>query len=124
MDDFMKLQAAWSLRDLSSVSNLVGTELRQKLDADITGLQSRRQFNRIESIAVRSCELIEAWEERGQEFATLRFRANLIDYTVDEATGAVVAGDRAQPVKFEEDWTFARRSALLGSSWTLSAIEA
>lgn len=126
MDDFMKLQAAWNHRDLSSVSNLVAPELRNQLDADVDQLKARRQINRIDNIAVRGSELVEAWQERGQEYATVRFRANLVDYTVDELTGQVVAGDRAQPVKFEEDWTFVRsidgRPGV--DAWKITAIEA
>lgn len=126
MDDFMKLQSTWNQRDLSGIANVIAPELKEQLEADIARLKSESRINRIENIAVRSSELIEAWQERGQEFATVRFRANLIDYTLDEATGQVVAGDRSQPVKFEEDWTFVR--AIDGQdssrSWKITAIEA
>lgn len=125
MDDFMKLQAAWNHRDLSSVAPMISPELRSQLDQDIERLKQSRQINRIENIAVRGTDLIEAWQEYGQEFATVRFRANLTDYTVDEASGSVIAGDRLQPVKFEEDWTFARKIDEPGDagSWKLTAIE-
>ena len=124
MDDFVRLQAAWNLRDLSSVSDLIGTELRQQLDGDVAQLKNSGRINRIENIAVRSAELVEAWQEYGQEFATLRFRANLLDYTVDEGSSQVVAGDKSQPVKFEEDWTFVRAINQPGTSktWKLTAI--
>ena len=125
MDDFLKLQSAWNHRDLSSVAQLVGPELRKQLDSDIADLKNSRKINRIENIAVRGTELVDVWQEYGQEFATLRFRANLTDFTVDETSGSVVAGDPAQPVKFEEDWTFVRpNTGAIGSPWTLSAIEA
>lgn len=126
MDDFMKLQAAWNHRDLSSVGNLLAPELRRQLEWDIEELKRKRQINKVENIAVRRTELIEAWQEQGQEYVTLRFQANLTDYTVDESTGTIVAGDRVTPVKFEEDWTFVRRPGTFGpgANWSLSAIEA
>lgn len=123
-DDFMKIQAAWNYRDLSRLENLVSPELKRQLSSDIAELKSKGQINRIENIAVRGCTLIEAWDETGQTFATLRFRANLSDYTVEESSGAVVAGDKLQPVKFEEDWTFVKPAGAAGSAWILSAIEA
>jgi predicted lipid-binding transport protein (Tim44 family) len=48
------------------------------------------------------------------------FTANLLDYTVDDKTGQVVAGDRNVPVKFEEFWTFCRLSG--SPQWALAGI--
>ena len=122
MDDFLKLQTAWNQRDLTRVSDLIAPELRKVLEDDIADLKSKKRINRLENIAVRGTELVEAWQEYGQEYATLRFRANLVDYTLDEGSGAVVDGDKNQSVKFEEDWTFVRPTGS-GRSWKLTAIE-
>jgi predicted lipid-binding transport protein (Tim44 family) len=65
-------------------------------------------------------EIAEAWQEGGEDFITVRFLANLLDYTIDEHNGDVVSGSRIEPVKFEEYWTFTRQ---VGSPpWKLSAI--
>ena len=122
MDDFLKLQNAWNERDLTRVSEMIGSELRRALDEDIARLKNQKRLNRIENIAVRGTELVDAWQEYGQEYATLRFRAHLVDYTIDEHSGAVVEGDKAQSVKFEEDWTFVRPTGG-GQAWKLTAIE-
>lgn len=45
---------------------------------------------------------------------------NLLDYTTDDATGAVVSGSKTEPVKFEEYWTFTRPVG--NNPWRLSAI--
>ncbi len=121
-DDFLKFQAAWSNRDLSNVSNKIKPELLQQLDGDISQLKNKRLINRIDHIAVKGSDLIETWNEYGEEFVTLRFRANLVDYTVDETTGNTVNGDKTSPQSFEEDWTFARQSHT--DAWKLTAIEA
>jgi predicted lipid-binding transport protein (Tim44 family) len=124
MDDFVSLQAAWNHRDLSSIEGKLAPELKRSLEADIAELKASRLVNRIENIAVRGTDLVEAWAERGSVYATLRFRANLTDYTVEESSGNVVAGDRTTPVKFEEDWTFVRELDGAPGSWRVSAIEA
>jgi predicted lipid-binding transport protein (Tim44 family) len=65
--------------------------------------------------------MVEAWQEPGQDFITVRFYANLLDFVEDEATGQVVSGSKTDPVKFEEYWTFTRP---VGSNpWKLSAIQ-
>jgi len=70
--------------------------------------------------AVRNVEIVEAWQEAGQDYLKALFSANLLDYTTDDRTGTVIAGSRTEPVKFEECWTFTR----IGSNgpWKLCAI--
>jgi predicted lipid-binding transport protein (Tim44 family) len=90
------------------------------LQKDCDHLRAERRMNRLENIAIRSVDLTEAWQESGQDFATVRFLANLLDYTTDES-GQVVEGSRVEPVKFEEFWTFTRPVG--PSPWRLSAIQ-
>jgi predicted lipid-binding transport protein (Tim44 family) len=78
------------------------------------------RINRLENIAVRKVEPTEAWQEMGREYVTVLFTANLLDYVVDDKTGDVVEGDKLNPVKFQEFWTFSREMG--APSWKLSAI--
>ena len=48
------------------------------------------------------------------------FLANLLDYTVEDATGKVMSGSATEPVKFEEFWTWVRPVG--PNPWRLSAI--
>jgi predicted lipid-binding transport protein (Tim44 family) len=120
MDYFFRIQAAWMNRDLSSVSGLLTDEMRTIMQGDIDQLLKDKQINRLENIAVRKVEIAEAWQESGQDYITALVHANLLDYTTDEATGAVVSGSTTEPVRFEENWTFVRS---VGSNpWKLSGI--
>ena len=119
-DVFFRLQGGWTRRDLSPVSGLLTEELRATLQADADALKAKGQVNRLENISVRNVEITEAWQESGQEYATVLFQANLLDYTAD-ATGKVLSGSDAVPVKFEEFWTFTRPVG--PGAWRLSAIQ-
>lgn len=119
-DLFFKVQAAWGNRDLEPVRATLTLEMCAQLSADVVRLRNERRINRLENIAVRSVELTEAWQERGQDYVTVRFLANLLDYTVDEATAQVVDGSRTDPVKFEEYWTLTRPVG--PNPWLLTAI--
>jgi predicted lipid-binding transport protein (Tim44 family) len=121
MDTFFKIQGAWANRDMSSVRRLLTEEMYRLLQADVENLKAQRQINRLENIAVRSVDITEAWQESGQDFITVRVYANLLDYTVDEASGQVLAGSQTDPVKFEEYWTFTRPVG--NNPWQLSAIQ-
>ena len=120
MDTFFKIQAAWMNRDLSSVTTLLTDEMKRTFQGDIDNLLRERKINRLENIAVRNIDITEAWQESGRDFITVLFYANLLDYTADESTGAVVTGSRTEPVKFEEYWTFTRPVG--NNPWQLSAI--
>jgi predicted lipid-binding transport protein (Tim44 family) len=120
-DIFFKLQGAWMARDMASVRDLVTPEMYGPLQTDCDRLRQERRVNRLENIAVRSVEVTEVWQEGGQDFATVHFLANLLDYTVDEGSGQVVEGSRTEPVKFEEYWTLVRPVG--PNAWRLSAIQ-
>ncbi len=119
-DIFFRIQGAWTRRDLTPVRGLLGKEVAETLDEDISALRRAGKINRLENISVRDVSVGEAWGDDGLDYATVRFAANLLDYTVDEKTNAVLAGSDSTPVKFEEDWTFARG---LGSKWQLVGID-
>jgi predicted lipid-binding transport protein (Tim44 family) len=120
MDIFFKIQGGWMNRDLSSVSTLLTDEMRSAMQGDIDNLLREKRVNRLENIAVRNVEIAEAWQESGKDFITALIYANLLDYTTDDSTGAVVAGSKTDPVKFEEYWTFTRPVG--NNPWKLSAI--
>ena len=120
MDMFFKIQGAFMNRDLSSASGLLTDEMRGLLQRDVDTLVREKKVNRLENIAVRSVEISEAWQESGKDFVTAMVYANLLDYTTDDTSGAVISGSKTEPVKFEEYWTFTRPVG--NNSWKLSAI--
>jgi predicted lipid-binding transport protein (Tim44 family) len=120
MDAFFKIQGAWTNRDMSGIRNMFTDEMYRFMQSDADDLKTNKRINRLENIAVRAVELSEAWQEAGKDFITVRFLANLLDYTTDETTGAVISGSKMDPVKFEEFWTFTRPVG--NNSWQLSAI--
>ncbi len=120
-DIFFKVQAAWMARDMGVVSALLTPEMHATLQKDCDRLRADRRINRLENIAVRLAEVTEAWQESGQDYATVHFLASLLDYTTDESGTQVLEGSRTEPVKFEEYWTFVRPVG--PNPWRLSAIQ-
>jgi predicted lipid-binding transport protein (Tim44 family) len=120
MDNFFRIQGAWMNRDLAPVSSLMTDEMKRILQEDVDRLLRDRQVNRLDNIAVRKVEIAEVWQESGRDYVTALIHANLLDYTTDDATGAVVSGSKTEPVKFEEYWTFTRPVG--NNPWQLSAI--
>jgi predicted lipid-binding transport protein (Tim44 family) len=91
------------------------------LNRDLEDLKRNQQINRLENISVRRTDVTDSWNENGVDYSTVRFTANLLDYVVDEKTSQVVQGSDSSPVKFEEDWTFAKNPGT--PNWQLVAIQ-
>jgi predicted lipid-binding transport protein (Tim44 family) len=119
MDFFFRIQGAWINRDMNSVRGILTDEMFGILQGDAEKQKAEKKINKLDNIAVRSVEITELWQEGGMDFITVRILASLLDYTVSES-GELLSGNRNEPVKFEEYWTFTRP---VGSNpWQLSAI--
>ena len=119
-DTFFRIQAAWMHRDLEALRPLLTEEMYEAFREQMEALRAKRQINKLESIAVRSIELTEAWQEQGLDYITVRYLASLLDYAVDETSGKIVEGSDREPAKFEEFWTWVRPVG--PNAWRLSAI--
>ena len=119
-DIFFRVQAAWMNRTLDGIYGLLAPEMVAYFGEQFKEMKTQGRINRLENIAIRKVEFTEIWQEEGLDYVTALITANLLDYTEDERTGQVVSGDRMNPVKFEEFWTFCR--SLGSSDWELAAI--
>jgi predicted lipid-binding transport protein (Tim44 family) len=93
-------------RLVTSLRAFCGAQLLNTWEQELAELAGRGQRNKIENIALRESEITEAWTENGDDYITVRLRANLFDYTTDIRTGAMVRGNDSEPLDFEEYWTY------------------
>ena len=117
---FGDVQRALTARDMSPLSARVTSRMYTELTSQCDRLRAARQSNRMEGVNVRRSEVTEAWQESGQDFVTVYLAGSLVDYTVDDTTGALVDGAKT-PQEFEEFWTFTRPVG--PNPWRLSAIQ-
>jgi predicted lipid-binding transport protein (Tim44 family) len=120
-DIFFKIQAAWMRREVDSVQGLLGSQLAGEYREQFAEMKARGQVNRLENIAVRKVDIVDAGIQGDYAFVVVDFTANLLDYTVEETSGRVVEGSDTEPVKFQERWTFG--APVNSSDWRLEGIE-
>ena len=120
-DLFFKIQGAWNREDTATLQSLCGSELMQTWNQELESLRAQGRKNRMDNIALRESEITEAWTESGIDYITVRLHANLLDFTVDGKSGAVVQGSNSEPVEFEEFWTFNRPVG--PNPWNLAAVQ-
>jgi predicted lipid-binding transport protein (Tim44 family) len=117
---FVDVQAGIAKRDLSGVRDRLTPQEFARLLSQCDELRAAGRTNRIDRIQIGRADVSEAWQESGQDWVTLAFAVSLVDYTVDDATGAVVEG-ATTPVDIQEYWTFTRTVG--PKPWRLSAIQ-
>ena len=117
---FNDVQQGISRRDVSALNDRLTPQEYARLQAQCDQLRGARQTNRIEQVVINRAELSEAWQESGQDWATVCFAVSLVDYTVDDTSGGLVDGSKS-PQSIEEFWTFTRPVG--PKPWRLSAIQ-
>ena len=120
-DVFFQVQAGWMRRDLTSYRHLLGEQLATEYEEQFAQMIQKGHINKLENIAVRKVEIVDAGLFGDFEAVTILFTANLLDYTVDEKSGDVVEGSITDPVKFAEKWSWGR--PVDGDEWKLERIE-
>ncbi len=118
-DLFFKIQGGWTRRDIGGITGLLTPQMHDIFQGDISRYLAEKKMNRLENIAVRQVEIVDAVQDQGEEFITVRYTASLLDFTTDE-TGTVLSGSPTDPVKFLEYWTYTRKVG--ERDWKLAAI--
>lgn len=119
-DVFFQVQAGWMRRDIASYRHLLDDSLAGEYEENFAEMRRNGHINKLENIAVRSVELVDAGVDGNEEFVALLFNANLLDYTIDEISESVVEGSMTTPVKFTEKWTWVR--PLGQTEWKLAGV--
>ena len=120
-DVFFKVQAGWMRRDLDSYRHLLGEQLAREYEEHFVEMRRNGHINKLESIAIRGVDIIQAGSDGREDFVTVLFTANLLDYTVDEKSVELVSGSMTEPIKFREEWTWARLAGT--QNWKLEGIK-
>jgi predicted lipid-binding transport protein (Tim44 family) len=118
---FGNVQAAVAMRDIGMIRDRLAPEMYGVLLTQCEELKSAKRRSYVEKINLSRMEVTEAWQEKGQDFATVYLEGTMVDYTVDEATGAVVQGSKTEPARVDEFWTFTRPVG--PNKWKLTAIQ-
>lgn len=118
---FVKVQAAWSARQLGPVISLVTPEMLSALRAQCDSARSDEHVSRVDDIALLGTQVVEVWQETGMDCATVRMDARMRDTEGAARPGDTIDGGASQPVDFTEFWTFTR--PVWAKAWRLSAIQ-
>jgi predicted lipid-binding transport protein (Tim44 family) len=115
----VEMNEAWSRQDVATLRRISTPEMARYFEQDLEDLKARGWTNVARDVRLEAGDLSEAWNEDGQDYATVAMRFSLVDVTTD-ASGQVVEGSPTERETATELWTFTRRP---GTRWILSAIQ-
>lgn len=103
---FFRIQEGWAKKDLSIARPFVSPSLLQRFQTQINEMNGQGVTNRVERLVIGSLDIVEAANDGGHDYVTVKVAAAAADYYVDKE-GRVVAGS-TDPKPFTEFWTFLR----------------
>jgi predicted lipid-binding transport protein (Tim44 family) len=112
------VQAAFSAEDLGALRAKVTPEMLSYFSEQLSENSSRGLINRVTDVKLLQGDLSEAWNEGGDDYATVAMHYELNDSMVERSSGRIVEG--GSPSEVTELWTFMRAR---GGNWLLSAIQ-
>ncbi|MEG3639462.1 Tim44 domain-containing protein [Magnetococcus sp. PR-3] len=119
---FEMLQSAWSNYDPNQLQGLLTEQMMKDVDAHAQQLIASGQKDVVKDIHFNEAAIVEAWNEQGMDYLTVRFNVSLIEY-IEDASGTIVEGDPKMPQLISEYWAFARPEGAQSPNWQLTAIQ-
>jgi predicted lipid-binding transport protein (Tim44 family) len=116
-------QLSFSRGDVAALRSATTPEMLGYFTDQLEDNAKRGVRNEVADPKLVSGDLAESWTEGTGEYATVAMRYSLLDVTIEEASGKVVAGSKTVPQDVTEIWTFTRRHGGSPNSWRLSAIQ-
>lgn len=117
-----ELQDAFSHEDYARLRAITTPEVMSYLAEELGDNATHGRRNEVTRTRLLDGEISEAWQENGQDYATVAMRYESVDVMRDRATGSVLAGSAYAPTVTTELWTFVRPSGGW-NGWKVSAIQ-
>ncbi|MGN7613088.1 Tim44 domain-containing protein [Magnetococcales bacterium HHB-1] len=119
---FEQIQAAWADWRIDHLRPLLTDEMWGMIQNEANRARQAGERNIIDQLHFQAIDISEAWQERGNDYITVRFEVSMIDTTLNPQ-GQVIDGDPNRAVIVEEYWTFLRPSGSSNPAWFLTAIQ-
>ncbi|MCF0125299.1 MAG: Tim44 domain-containing protein [Clostridia bacterium] len=107
-DVFVKMQNAWSKRDLSTLRVYQADALYEQSRLQVQGYIDRKQINMLERICVEGAELMAFRQSGDKDIIEVRLKSKMQDYIIDEETKNIIRGQKDVEKRSTYKMTFIR----------------
>ncbi|MEO5376477.1 MAG: Tim44 domain-containing protein [Magnetococcus sp. DMHC-6] len=121
-NSYRQIQGAWSDWSVERLKPLLTEGMWEIIQRQALERKGAGQRDIIEKIQFNQAYISEAWQESGEEWLTVCFDVQMVDYVTDVA-GKLVEGDPDTLIQVVEYWTFTRPVGSRNPNWKLAAIQ-
>ncbi|MBF0126274.1 MAG: Tim44 domain-containing protein [Magnetococcales bacterium] len=119
---YQQIQSAWSDWSVERLRPLLTERMWDIIQSQARERQAAGRRDIVEKIRFDVAEISEAWQEAGENWLTVHFLVDMVEYETDVA-GRILNGTPDQSIKVEEYWTFCRPVGSPNPNWLLSAVQ-
>ena len=105
---YIKLQRAWQDKKWDAMRAYLTDQLYNQFGRQLDELIRNKRTNYVERITVLGVELKGVAQDEVNDTIVARVKTRIVDYTLDDATGAVVSGSKTRELFMEYEWTLIR----------------
>lgn len=118
---FFKVQEAWTARNQKIAKDCMSEKLFQEHKQQTDLMQRSGTRNVLENIQLNRARIVEVLDylDDSKDQFWVHIEGSMIDYTINDKTGAVVDGNRNKAEAFKELWKFVRAD----HGWVLDEID-
>ena len=107
-NDYVQMQRCWQDKNWEPMRPLMTDALYSQFDRQLDELRRSGQTNYVERIAVLGSRIVEYRQDQVNDILTVELRTRIVDYTLEDATGALVSGSRTAEKFMTYEWTLIR----------------
>ncbi len=107
-NDYVQMQRCWQDKNWEPMRPLMTDALYSQFDRQLDELRRSGQTNYVERIAVLGSRIVEYRQDQVNDILTVELRTRIVDYTLEDATGALVSGSKTAEKFMTYEWTLIR----------------
>ena len=113
---YVQMQNCWTDRDISSLRPYFTDAMFTQMERQLTQMEKNGQTNYVERIAVMNVNLDGFTSDGKEDRVTATLNTRIVDYTLEDSTGRLIAGDRNAEKFMCYEWTLSRAAGMTTGS--------
>lgn len=109
---YVQMQNGWTNKDISALKPYFTDALFTQYERQLSRYRETSRTNYVDNISVLDCNLRGWYVQDGYDHIIVELRTRIIDYTLDDKTGAVLSGSRNAEKFMTYEWDLSRKSGI------------
>lgn len=110
---YVRFQNCWTAKDIDPLRPYLTDAMFAQMDRQLDGYRQRKETNRVERISVLGVRLLGWKQENGKDVMIARLDTRIVDYVVDDRTGAILRGSSKTEKFMTYEWSLVRTTGVV-----------